>query len=168
MPNGGSDCCGTCWFNRKNGGEKGYSQARDNDVEPYCEIRHVLIENPFWTYCANHPHRRPNRDPIPIGPLTRHSGGGSSNDREMWIASPDTEEIRQHLLELLENFFKHVSESRYPIGPDIGQVVVRQLGEFGEKRAEKRIRWISENCPSPWADMASTALISISGEDEYA
>ena len=42
MPNGGSDCCGTCWFNRKNRGEKGYPKDRDNDVEPYCEIRHVL------------------------------------------------------------------------------------------------------------------------------
>ena len=93
---------------------------------------------------------------------------GSGNDREVWLASPDTEEIRLHLLELLENFFKHVSESRYPIGPDMGQVVVRQLGEFREKRAQKRIQWISENLPSPWADIASTALKSINGEDENA
>ena len=64
MPNGGSDCCGTCWFNRRNRGEKGYNRADDIDVEALCEIRDVLIENPFWTYCANHPHRRPQRDPI--------------------------------------------------------------------------------------------------------
>ena len=121
MPNGGSDCCGTCWFNRKNGGEKGYSQARDNDVEPYCEIRHVLIENPFWTYLRQPPapKAQPRSGTIPIGPLTRHSGGGSSNDREMWIASPDTEEIRQHLLELLENFFKlsRLNETLSTLGP---------------------------------------------------
>ena len=158
MPNGGSDNCGTCGFNAKN-------RHADRSEGDYCEIRDVLIENPFWTYCANHPHRRPQRDPIPIGPITRHSGGGSSNDREVWLASPDTEEIRQHLLGLLENFFKHVSESRYPIGPDIGQVVLLQLGEFREKRAEGRIRWISENLPSPWADIASAALKSIEKED---
>ncbi len=166
MPNGGSDCCGTCWFNRRNHGEKGYSRAEDTDVDPYCEIRHVLIENPFWTYCANHPHRRPERDPIPIGPLMRHSGGGSSNDREVWIASPDTEEIRQHLLDLLDRLPSHIAKDRYPARPGLAEVVVRQLGEFRETRAEKRIRWISENLQGPWADIANSALISIRGEDE--
>jgi len=27
MPNGGSDCCGTCWFNARNKGEAGYGHA---------------------------------------------------------------------------------------------------------------------------------------------
>lgn len=165
MPNGGSDCCGTCWFNRKNGGEKGYFKGRDNDVEPYCEIRDVEIENPFWTYCGNHPHRRPDRDPIPIGPITRNAGEGGSNAREVWMASPDTEEIRLHLLELLDNYFKHVSESRYPIGPNLGEVVVRQLGEFRERRAEEPIRWLSENLPDAWAGVAREALVRIRAED---
>ena len=160
MPNGGSDCCGTCWFNRKNRGERGIPSAPNRDVEPYCEIRHFEIEDPFYTYCANHPHRRPERDPIPIGPVTRYAGDGFSNAREDWIPSPDSEEIRQHLLELLENFFEHVSKSRYPIGPDVGEAVVRQLGEFRERRAEKHIRWISENCPNPWADVARTAVVT--------
>ncbi len=168
MPNGGSDCCGTCWFNRRNRGEKGYDRARCTDVEAYCEIRHLLIENPFWTYCANHPHRRPDRDPIPIGPVTRYAGDGWSNDREVWIPSPDTEEIRRHLLELLQILLERISESRYPIGPDLGVVVVQQLGEFKEKRAERHIRWISENLPRPWADVARDALRSISEGDSDA
>ena len=165
MPNGGSDCCGTCWFNRKNRGERGIPSAPNRDVEPYCEIRHFEIEDPFYTYCANHPHRRPERDPIPIGPVTRYAGDGFSNAREDWIPSPDSEEIRQHLLELLENFFEHVSKSRYPIGPDVGEAVIRQLGEFREPRADKHIRWISENCPDPWADAARTAASQIARED---
>ena len=163
MPNGGSDCCGTCWFNRKNRGEKGYQGASNDDVESYCQIRDVAIENPFWTYCANHPHRRPKRDPIPIGPIMRNVGDGS-NDRDEWIPSPDSEEIRQHLLELLDGFFQHVAESRYPIGPDLGEVVLRQLGEFGEKRAEKHIQGISESCPNTWSDVARAALKGIRAE----
>ena len=88
-----------------------------------------------------------------------------SNDREVWIPSPDSEEIRQHLLELLETFFEHVFKNRYPIGPDVGEVVVRQLGEFKEQRAEGHIRWISENCPNPWADAARATLLRIRGEE---
>lgn len=31
MPNGGSDCCGTRWFNVKNKGKPGYSHTDDPD-----------------------------------------------------------------------------------------------------------------------------------------
>ena len=161
MPNGGSDCCGTCWFNRRNRGESGFDAHGNSEDAPHCEIRDVAIPDPFWTYCANHPHRRPDRDPIPIGPITRYAGDGSNNDREMWVPSPDTEETRLHLLDLLENFIEHVLENRYPIGPDIGEVVLWQLGEFGERRAEERIRWVSENIPEPWSDIAREALTKI-------
>ncbi len=166
MPNGGSDCCATCWFNRKNRGEKGYRWARDREVEPFCEIRDVEIEDPFWTYCANHPHRRPKRDPIPIGPIMRNDGGeysGRGYVREVWIVSPDSEEIRRHLLGLLRNLRAHVAKDRYPARPGLGEVVVRQLGEFREKRAEKQIRWLSENGSEPLSDVAGEALRQIRG-----
>ncbi len=81
------------------------------------------------------------------------------------MPSPDSEEIRQHLLELLDNFFEHVLKNRYPIGPDVGEVVVQQLGEFREQRAEKHIQWISENLPEPWADAARGALVRIRDDD---
>ena len=68
MPNGGSDCCGTCWFNRSNSGQRG-SVNFNRDIPSFCEIRQLAIPNPFYTYCANHPYHRPNRDPIPIGPV---------------------------------------------------------------------------------------------------
>ena len=158
MPNGGSDCCGTCWFNRVNRGEAGYRKLDDNSEDPHCEIRDVAIDNPFYTYCANHPHRRPERDPIPIGPITRYAGDWMSNDREVWVPSPDSEEIRLHLLELLENLFDNVTKDRYPIGPRVGEVVISQLGEFRERRAEQRLEWISENLPDYWAGVARTAM----------
>lgn len=168
MPNGGSDCCGTCWFNRRNAGEKGYSRAQDTDVEAYCEIRDVSIENPFWTYCANHPHRRPQRDPIPIGPVMRAGGGdyqSMGSGREVWVSSPDSEEIRKHLLGLLESLPSHIAADRYPARPGLAEVVVRQLGEFREGRAEKRIQWLSENLPESWAGVAREALARIRAED---
>ena len=68
MPNGGSDCCGTCWFNAKNKGQAGYDHASDHEPA-FCTIRSLPIEDAFYTYCGNHPHRTPERDPIPIGPV---------------------------------------------------------------------------------------------------
>ena len=164
MPNGGSDCCGTCWFNRTNRGEREWREQQDESVPPYCEIRDVAIDDPFWTYCANHPHRRPERDPIPIGPITRYAGDGWTNEREVWIPSPDSEEIRLHLLDLLENFFEQVFKDRYPIGERLSQVIILQLGEFREQRAVNHLQWISENCPDHWAEHARTALAQIRGK----
>ena len=86
MPNGGSDCCGTCWFNRSNGGRRG-SANFSRGIPSYCEIRCLDIPDPFYTYCANHPHHRSNRDPIPIGPVYV---GDSFGVREFWKPSPDT------------------------------------------------------------------------------
>ena len=163
MPNGGSDCCGTCWFNRTNQGERDWQRFRDESVEPFCDIRGQAIESPFYTYCANHPHRRPDRDRIPIGPILRYAGNGMSNDREMWIESPDTEEIRLHLLGILDEFFTTVAQDRYPIGPGIGETVIRQLGEFGEERALERLRWIAAEVPGRLGELAREAVEMIEG-----
>ena len=46
MPNGGSDCCGTCWFNRANRGEMG-SGNHDHSIPSHCEIRDLAIE--YWS-----------------------------------------------------------------------------------------------------------------------
>lgn len=163
MPNGGSDCCGTCWFNRTNQGERDWQRFRDESVEPYCDIRGQAIEIPFYTYCANHPHRRPDRDRIPIGPILRYAGDGMSNDREVWIESPDTEEIRLHLLGILVEFFTAVVQDRYPIGPGIGEAVIRQLGEFREERALKALRWIGNEVPGRLGELAREAVGRIEG-----
>ena len=165
MPNGGSDCCGTCWFNRVNRGKRRAPRPPDPDVQPHCEIRNIAIEIPFYTYCANHPHRRPERDPIPIGPVTRYAGDGFSNKREVWVTSPDSEEIRQHLLELLENIVEQGFENRYPIGPSLVATIIRQLAEFREKRAKRSLRLLTENAPKPLAGLARNALSRIDREN---
>ncbi len=138
LQDGGSDCHGTCWFNAKNKGEAGYEHAKDLE-EDFCEIRHVPIEIPFWTYCANHPYRCPDRDPIPIGPIYVDRGTG----RKLWQRSPDTESIRAHLLELLENIQKE-PRPEYSSGFYRDEVVVWQLGEFQEKRALDKLKRIAQ------------------------
>jgi hypothetical protein len=143
MPNGGSDCCGTCWFNAKNKGEAGYAHSRD-PKSAFCSIRGLPIETPFYTYCANHPHRRPQRDPVPIGPVFT---GDSFGARDVWVPSPDTEQIREHLLALLATMEEHPC-SEYPIGAYVDEVVVWQLGEFRESRAVAGLRRIASFNPS--------------------
>ena len=99
MPNGGSDCCGTCWFNSANEGEAGYRKGPPQG-EAHCTIRGLEIETPFWTYCANHPHHNPERVEVPIGPV--YVWNDDANARRVLEKSPDTEEIRAELLNLLE------------------------------------------------------------------
>ncbi len=139
MPNGGSDCCGTCWFNLKNKDEAGYNHSRD--LEPdICTIRDLPIENPFYTYCGNHPHRRPVRDPIPVGPVF------AGVERRLYQPSPDTEDIRQHLLGLLSQM-EESPQSEYPIGFYSDEVIVWQVGEFREIRAIEPLRRIASFDP---------------------
>lgn len=147
MPNGGSDCCGTCWFNRKNKGEAGYQHS--NDPEPaYCTIRNLPIEIPFYTYCANHPHRFPDKFDIPVGPVFV---GDSTGRRDILTPSPDTEEIRQALLRLL-SAIEETPEPEYPAAPYRDDIVIWQLGKFREQRAVpdlKRIAAFNPNAASP-------------------
>ena len=143
LPNGGSDCCGTCWFNAKNKGEAGYGHASERQPA-YCTIRKLPIEDDFYTYCGNHPHRRPDRDPVPIGPVFIDKGNG----RQVWSPSPDTEEVRLHLLDLLANIQQEAAEE-YPIGLYSDELVVWQLGEFRESRAVADLQRISASSPRP-------------------
>ena len=165
MPNGGSDCCGTCWFNRTNRGERDWRKYADKSVPPYCEIRNLAIESASYTYCANHSHRRPDRDPIPIGPVMRHGGwkdlGFSEYPRYVWKRSPDSEEVRQHLLNLLESITEHMSQDRYPLGIGLGETIVRQLGEFRERRATEGLEQIRDHSSGVLAEAASKALARI-------
>ncbi|MBZ5654254.1 MAG: hypothetical protein LAO56_03140 [Acidobacteriia bacterium] len=104
----------------------------------------MAIEDPFYTYCSNHPHRRPDRDPLPIGPVFVDTQG--SGDRKILKPSPDTEEIRLHLLDLLDGIKQEASEE-YPMGSYLDEVVVWQLGEFRESRAAADLRRIAAFSP---------------------
>ena len=46
MPNGGSDCCGTCWFNSANEGKPGYREGPP-PRKVRCTIRGLEIEVPI-------------------------------------------------------------------------------------------------------------------------
>ncbi len=140
MPNGGSDCCGTCWFNARNRGDSGYGHTKDPEPN-LCTIRGLAIEDPFWTYCTNHPHHRPDRDAIPIGPVFI-AADGYPYGRKQWRPSPDTEEVRQHLLELVQAIPEQPAEE-YPQGVYGDEMVVWQLGEFREGRAADELQRIT-------------------------
>ncbi|MGD2182195.1 hypothetical protein [Lusitaniella coriacea] len=137
MPNGGSDCCGTCWFNAKNKGESGYKHLHDREPN-YCIIRQLEIENPMYTYCANHPRRLPDRFSLPIGPVFI---GDSSGWREVWKPAPDTKEIRLVLLDIVSRIVEQPA-TEYPIGIYLDELVIWQLGEFKEQRAVEHLQRI--------------------------
>lgn len=142
MPNGGSDCCGTCWFNAKNKGEVGYAQAHDPEPD-YCVIRQLPIEGAFWTYCANHPHHNPDKIDVPIGPAFKATSDpdddgtvGPMYERVVWQQSPDTEKVRDTLLALLHEIVESPTAAYlgYPT-MSFDDTVIWQLGEFQERRA---------------------------------
>jgi hypothetical protein len=130
MPNGGSDCCGTCRFNRKNQGQDGYAHAQGPGPD-YCEIRDFAIgESPFWTYCANHPGHNPDRIRIPIGPVYKHGGGYG---RDVWLAGPDTPEVRAEILRLIGAATPEPIAD-YPAGFALVEAAILQAGELRDAR----------------------------------
>lgn len=129
MPNGGSDCCGTCWFNSKNDGKPGYHGA-ETPGKVRCTIRNIEPEDPFYTYCANHPHHNKQKISVPLGPVFRDQYPG----REVWIEAPKSEEITLKLLELLKSITNEVT-SKYPSPLDFEEIVIDQLKTLKDKRA---------------------------------
>lgn len=151
MPNGGSDCCGTCWFNSTHEGKPGYFKAAP-DVHTRCVIRDLTIESPFWTYCVNHPHHNPERIELPIGPAYVDSGGFPYR-RKVLVESPDTEDIRLMLLRVLENIPER-PRPEYPSSPKLDEAVIDQLMQFREPRAAPGLRRVCQFDPftSPEGD----------------
>ena len=137
MPNGGSDCCGTCWHNRSLEGKKGSSNFNP-DIPSYCEIRNLDIEDPFYTYCANHPYHRPDRDSIPIGPVYM------GMDREVWIESPDSEEIRQHLLYIVRTPQEHADMGYHFFTSSARDKAILQLLEWRDTRLVSALEELAE------------------------
>ncbi len=173
MPNGGSDCCGTCWFNRRNKGVDGYPDPYEENPEaPYCEIRNEPIANPFYTYCANHPKRRPDRDPIPLGPIYV----ASEQDEMVRVVakpSPDTEEIRQHLLDRLSVFEMVAATDNSPKFQQTiftflvdAHIVMWQLGEFRENRAAEMLQRLSDTLPENLTSVAKDTLAKVRDGDK--
>lgn len=100
MPNGGTDCCATCWFHSHKLMEMkfGPEMRHQSPTDSFCTIRRIPVEEPHYTYCANHPYRRGEPDPIPIGGVDRGNG------LHRWRTHPPLRDpdVRQHLGALLE------------------------------------------------------------------
>lgn len=60
----------------------------------------------------------------------------------MWKLSPASEDIRQHLLNLLNPLSDHLGKDYYPPGHGLGQTIDWQLGELKERRAVRGLEWI--------------------------
>jgi len=143
MPNGGSDCCGTCWFNSANEGEPGYRRAPQ--VEPVrWTIRDLEIDNPFYTYCANHPHHNRDRLDVPIGPV--YVADGYPYTRRVFAKSPDTEDVRAGLLDLLAKI-EETPPREYPSPTQLDEEVIKQLMDLREGRAAPALRRIVRFSP---------------------
>jgi hypothetical protein len=144
MPNGGSDCCATCWFNSKNAGEQGYHGMRKpGDVQ--CVIRGMTIPDPFWTYCDNHP-RAEYFESIIFGtevkPRTELIGpvyvAPTREEREIWVEGHDTEQERLRLLKFLTAIPyspEEYSKRQKYFGDTAVLGNLRLLGLLKEKRA---------------------------------
>jgi hypothetical protein len=144
MPNGGSDCCGTCCFNSTHPGQSGYFRNPD-EGETRCVIRDLTIDVPFWTYCANHPHHNLERVELPVGPVY-HGSGGWPYRREVIAESPDRPEIRQELLRLVAAIQER-PRREYPTSPTFDEAVIDQLMRFREARAVAELRRIAQLDP---------------------
>ncbi len=136
MPNGGSDCCGTCWFNSKNEGKPGY-HGSEKPGTVRCIIRNIEPESPFYTYCANHPHHNKQMIPVPIGPVYIDD----FPYRKVWLEAPGSEEIALQLLQLLNSISNEV-QSVYPCPLDFEEIVIDELMKLKEKRAIPGLREI--------------------------
>lgn len=77
MPNGGTDNCGECDFG-----------IPLEDRKAHCRIRDIVIETPYWTYCANSQVTNPDRIETPVGAVYVDAGGYPYR-RAVHHSSPD-------------------------------------------------------------------------------
>ena len=139
MPNGGTDCCGTCFFNSKNDGLTGFGPTSDKKGKSICVIRKIEIPNPYWTYCPNHNGHNRDKIEVPVGPVTTYGQDNSGKaTMKVWLDPPDSEIIRETLLTELDK----TSISRtafFPSPTHFEHQVIRHLAFLKEKRALPRL-----------------------------
>ena len=114
------------------GGDEGAFSARD--LEYVRDLGLVASNDPLRI--ANHPYHRPNRDPVPIGPVYVHrvTGPLGEGGREEWQPSPDTEEIRQHLLDIVRLPEEHADEGYHFYTHPAHIAAITQLLEWRDER----------------------------------
>jgi len=148
----GADCCLYCCFNRANEGRSGFGDEANalRTDEHFCEVRGFEVSDlPHLTFCANHPHHLRHID-VPVGPVWQSMRvDGGDYVRARFKDSPDTEEIRATLVELLDGMLEVPAHPTW-FGPveQFDEAVIIQLGEFGERRALPGLRRVAEFDPT--------------------
>ena len=108
------------------------------------------IPDPFWTYCANHPHRNPSLLQVPLGPVFRSLEDDPPEgevvdivgDRWVWRRSPDTPAVRETLLKILADAAEG-PRAEYPLGVTLTEAAIWQVAEFREQRAVPHLERIA-------------------------
>jgi hypothetical protein len=169
MPNGGSDCCGTCCFNEKNQDRAGFAHT-DDPGRDYCTIRGLNVgdtpSGAFYTYCVNHPHHNPDRIDVPIGPVyvgvtdpPRSWVVGTR--REPWAPAPDSTELRRKVIVLAV----HLSvdpQPEHPFGASLRLGVIEQLAAWRDINALPALRRIAQaEAPSTPPELMGVARDSV-------
>lgn len=124
MPNGGIDNCGECDF--VSGLDSGVAR---------CEIRDTEIENPYWTYGANHPKNNPTKVQIAIGPIYEDAGEFPYRRRVLEPSPPGHVEEKLRLLERLVQGDLDTSNRIFQ---------VELVKDLGEARSEEAVPLLVE------------------------
>jgi hypothetical protein len=93
----------------------------------HCSIREAAIDAPEQCFCANHPTLAGEPDPTPVGPVMRCG----PNESSVVHASPDSERVRRHLLDIVERT-KARTRSELTVRE---ATAIWQLQAFRERRA---------------------------------
>ena len=148
MPDGGSDCCGTCIFNVH---YASYHDPAKEGQRPYdgeCRLRGITTLNPFWTYCD------------------WWNGGWEMRRevRDIREAARGTFQIDQdRVSELIARILKRLSDDRSSFGP------VYASGRWED--GYTRIPWDGPNevfSGSSWTELHTCSVCGSQTEDYLA
>ena len=128
MPNGGTDYCVWCKYNQQ---DADLNQAKSASARGFCTIRGVPVDTGVGhNSCLNHPHHNPSGITIPVGPLfVSHADW-----RYVAAKSPDSEEIRAVLLDLVRGIQEQPTREYGSGYVYFDDAVIWQLGELLEER----------------------------------
>lgn len=145
MPNGGTDNCGTCSFNKRNKGTTGHLYA-NVDAPHHCLLRDFQIterSEGFWIYCGNHSQLPNGGIDVPIGPVFKNFSGSSAGERVVVLESPDNSAVRNTLLRFVGSMTAACTDQHYE--PYFKQIVLLQLARFRESEATAHIERIANS-----------------------
>lgn len=129
MPNGGTDNCGTCSFNKRNKGTTGHLYA-NVDAPHHCLLRDFQIterSEGFWIYCGNHSQLPNGGIDVPIGPVFKNFSGSSAGERVVVLESPDNSAVRNTLLRFVGSM---------PVQTSTMSPISSKLHDFGSRRQQ--------------------------------